>query len=91
MSALDILRRITKPMTDAESVAMVRTQYGVGRENVSNGDLVAVQRAREVLARRTGKNTTVAVNAIKVKGARSKGVTVGAKAKPGIKKLRAAR
>jgi len=90
MSALDILRRITKPMTDAESVAMVRAKYGVGRENVSSGDVVAVERAREVFARRKAKNTAVA-NAVKAKVALSKGITTGAKAKPGIKKLRAAR
>lgn len=52
MSALDILRRITRPMTPEESEAMVRALYGVGRENVGNDDPVAVQRARVLFSRK---------------------------------------
>lgn len=51
MSALSILRRVTKPMTDAESVAMVETSYGAaGRENVTTDDPVSARRAAKVKA-----------------------------------------
>jgi|GEM_PF-2603351 len=51
MSALSILRRVTKPMTDAESVAMVETRYGAaGRENITTDDPVSARRAARVKA-----------------------------------------
>ena len=51
MNAQSILRRVTKPMTDAESAAMVLTRYGTaGRENVSSDDPVSAQRAAKVMA-----------------------------------------
>ena len=36
-------------MTDSESVALVNARYGVSRENVSNDDPLAAQRAKKLL------------------------------------------
>lgn len=51
MNPIDILRRVTQPMTDAESEAMIRAKYGVGKENVSNDDPMSIQRASQLVAR----------------------------------------
>lgn len=62
MSAIDILRRVTKPQTDAQAVEAVVKRYGTSvRENVSNDDPVAVRRAsglsakQVALSKRRGK------------------------------------
>jgi hypothetical protein len=51
-TAEDVLRSVTKPMRTAESEAMVYAQYGTVRENVSSDDAVALERARDLFARR---------------------------------------
>ena len=53
MNALDILRRVTKPKTDSQAVEVVVKRYGATvRENVSNDDSAAVQRAKFLTAKR---------------------------------------
>jgi len=50
MSAIDILRRVTKPTSDAKVVASVRARYGSAlRENASNDDQRLVVRARKLV------------------------------------------
>lgn len=49
MSALDILRRVTKPMSDAEAENLAHAK-GAGRENASSDDPVSVRRAAELRA-----------------------------------------
>lgn len=51
LTAEDVLRRITTPMTTAEPEAMVYAQYGTARENVSSDEAVASERGRDLLAR----------------------------------------
>lgn len=50
MTALEILRRVTKPATDAQVADIVRARYGaLGRENISNDDPLLVERAVRVV------------------------------------------
>lgn len=51
MNPLDILRQVTKPMTDAEAKTMVRARYGAVRENASRDDPVAAHCAERSLDR----------------------------------------
>lgn len=55
MKALDILRQVTKPMTDAQAKTVVRARYGAVRENASRDDPVSVRQAEKALERGKGK------------------------------------
>ena len=56
MSPLDILRRVTKPMPDAEVEAMMRRHYSPPeRDNIGNEDLQSLRRAERLLAQAKDK------------------------------------
>jgi hypothetical protein len=59
VNKLQILRQVTKPMTEAKVAEVVRARYGVVRENVSRDDTAVVLRA-QVLDRRKAERQAVA-------------------------------
>jgi hypothetical protein len=57
---LNILRQVTKPMTEAEVKEVMRLRYGNVRENVSNDDQVTARVGAE-LTKRNAKLKTEAI------------------------------
>lgn len=53
MKAIDILRRVTNPQTDAQAVEAIAKRLGSSaRENVSSDDLVTLRRASDLREKR---------------------------------------
>ena len=59
MDRLHALRQVTKPLTDAEVMAIVRLRYGNVRENFSSDDQVAERVAAELTQRKAKRKTDV--------------------------------
>jgi hypothetical protein len=60
VNRLNILRQVTKPMTEAEVKEVMRLRYGNVRENMSNDDPVTA-RAGDEMTKRKAKLKTEAI------------------------------
>ena len=58
MNKLQILRQVTKPMTEAKVTEIVRVRYGNVRQNASTDDQVTVQRAASLIRRKAERNVS---------------------------------
>lgn len=59
MSKLDALRQVTKPMTEAKVMEIVRVRYGHVLQNASSDDAVTRQRAAGLARRKAERKAMV--------------------------------